>query len=223
MCGRFTLTAKTTDLAALFDLSDIPELTPRYNIAPTQAVAAVRLEPESGRREFTFLTWGLIPFWAKDIKIGSRMINARSETVAEKPAYRAAFKRRRCLVPASGFYEWQKREGYKQPYYVVMKDLAPFAIAGLWEHWEGGDGSVIESCTLLTTTPNELVKPIHNRMPVIIHPQDYDDWLGRDTDRGLLMHLLRPYPADEMLVYPVGTTVNSPANDSPTCIEPLSE
>ena len=151
------------------------------------------------------------------------MINARAETVAEKPAYRAAFKRRRCLVPASGFYEWRKREGHKQPYYVAMKDFSPFAIAGLWEHWEGGDGSVIESCTLLTTTPNELVEPIHNRMPVIIAREDFDDWLGPDTGPGTLMHLLRPYPADEMQAYPVSARVNSPANDAPECIEPVPE
>ncbi len=221
MCGRFTLSGNTQELATLFDLDSVPELTPRYNIAPTQAVAAIRITQHSAKRELTFFNWGLIPSWAKDIKMGSRMINARSETVAEKPAYRAAFKRRRCLVPADGFYEWQKLDGYKQPHYIGMKDHVPFAIAGLWEHWEGGDGSVIESCTLLTTTPNDLVSSLHNRMPVIIHPEDYDDWLLPAPDTGLLMHLLRPYPAEEMVAYPVGTVVNSPANDSPACIEPL--
>ena len=223
MCGRFTLAAKPTALATLFDLDKIPEITPRYNIAPTQPVAAVRLVSQDQKREFTYLTWGLIPSWAKDIRMGSRMINARSETVAEKPSYRAAFKRRRCLIPAEGFYEWQKLEGRKQPHYIAMRDRNPFAIAGLWEHWEGGDGSVIESCTLLTTTPNELVKPLHNRMPVILHPDDYDEWLYPGADPGLLLHLLRPYSASEMMAYPVSTFVNSPANDGPDCIRPMEE
>ena len=223
MCGRFTLAAKPTTLATLFDLDEIPEIAPRYNIAPTQPVAAVRIAPHVQKREFTYLTWGLIPSWAKDIRMGSRMINARSETVAEKPAYRAAFKRRRCLIPADGFYEWQKVEGRKQPYYIAMNNRGPFAIAGLWERWEGGDGSVIESCTLLTTTPNALVKPLHNRMPVILHPEDYAEWLYPGGDSGLLLHLLRPYPANEMTAYPVSTFVNSPANDGPDCVHPLEE
>ena len=223
MCGRFTLAADPDELATLFDLEAVPELPPRYNIAPTQPVAAVRLHPYTNQREFTFLNWGLIPSWAKDIKMGSRMINARSETVAEKPSFRAAFKRRRCLIPASGFYEWQKLDGRKQPHFIALQDVRPFAIAGLWEHWEGGDGSVIESCTLLTTTPNALMEPLHNRMPVILHPQDYEDWLQPATDPGMLMHLLRPYPAEAMIAYPVSTVVNSPANDSPACIAPLPQ
>lgn len=223
MCGRFTLTAKPTTLATLFDLDDVPEIAPRFNIAPTQPVAAVRLAPRAQKREFTYLTWGLIPSWAKDIRMGSRLINARAETVAEKPSYRAAFKRRRCLIPADGFYEWQKLEDRKQPYYIAMRDRNPFAIAGLWEHWEGGDGSVIQSCTLLTTEPNELVAPLHNRMPVILHPADYEEWLHPGADPGQLMHLLRPYPAAEMVAYPVSAFVNSPANDGPDCIQPLAE
>lgn len=223
MCGRFTLAAKPTALATLFELDDILELAPRYNIAPTQPVAAVRLAPHTTKREFTYLTWGLIPSWAKDIKMGSRMINARSETVAEKPAFRAAYKRRRCLIPADGFYEWQKLDGRKQPQFITMNDRKPFAIAGLWEHWESVEGSVIQSCTLLTTTPNAVVEPLHNRMPVILHPEDYNEWLYPDTDPGLLRHLLRPYPAEKMMAYPVSTYVNSPANDTPVCIQPLED
>ncbi len=221
MCGRFTLAADPDTLATLFELDTVPELRPRYNIAPTQPVAAVLLDAERQRRQFTFLTWGLIPSWAKDIKIGARMINARSETVAEKPAYRSAFKYRRCLIPASGFYEWQRRRGGKQPYYIALHDHQPFAIAGLWERWQSPDGSVIESCTLLTTTPNELIRPLHNRMPVILPPVVFQEWLSPRTPATRLQPLLRPYPADAMIAYPVSTRVNSPAYDAPDCIEPL--
>jgi putative SOS response-associated peptidase YedK len=228
MCGRFTLTDPDADLAVQFNLPEIPDMKPRYNIAPTQPVAAVRLAPEAASagtaagRELALLHWGLIPFWAKDPKIGARMINARSETVAEKPAFRAAFKRRRCLVVADGFYEWQKVNGGKQPHYIRLRDGRPFAIAGLWEHWEGTDGSVIESCTLLTTQPNELIRPLHNRMPVILHPRDYDLWLDRDVQQAeKLAPLLGAYPTGEMDAFPVSRFVNRPANDDPRCVEPL--
>ena len=148
------------------------------------------------------------------------MINARAETVTEKPAYRNAFKYRRCLLPADGFYEWQKRKGGKQPYYIAFADRRPFAFAGLWERWQGGDGSVIESCTILTTTPNELVQPLHNRMPVILDPADYADWLAPTTPAVHLLRLLRPYPPADMVVYPVSPRVNSPSYDAPDCIQP---
>ncbi|RME83237.1 MAG: SOS response-associated peptidase [Caldilineae bacterium] len=222
MCGRFTLASPPEVLAQMFELDEVPAFRPRYNIAPTQPVAAVRLSPQGREREFTFLTWGLIPSWAKDIRMGARMINARAETVAEKPAYRAAFRYRRCLIPADGFYEWQKRAGGKQPYFIGMKDGRPFAMAGLWEHWEGDDGSVIESCTILTTTPNELVAPLHNRMPVILPGEVFDAWLRPNTPASDLKRLLRPYPAEAMRAYAVSTLVNSPANDTPACIAPLS-
>ncbi|MFN2190460.1 MAG: SOS response-associated peptidase, partial [Candidatus Promineifilaceae bacterium] len=172
MCGRFTLVAPGEAIAELFDLTDIPSLVPRYNIAPTQPVAAVRLSQSTGDRELTYFHWGLIPRWAKDTKIGSRMINARSETAAEKPSFRSAFKYRRCLVPADGFYEWQKVNGGKQPVRIQMKNGDPFAIAGLWENWISSDGSEIDSCTLLTTEPNDLLRAVHNRMPVLLHPDD---------------------------------------------------
>jgi putative SOS response-associated peptidase YedK len=229
MCGRFTLTDPNQDLAVQFNLPEIPDMQPRYNIAPTQPVAAVRVAPAvkstdaAPVRELTLLHWGLIPFWAKDPKIGSRMINARSETVAEKPAFRAAFRRRRCLVVADGFYEWQKLERGKQPFYVRLHNGQPFAFAGLWEQWKGPEDLLIESCTLLTTEPNDLIRPVHNRMPVILHPDDYDLWLDPEVQQAdRLQPLLRAYPPGEMEAYPISRFVNHPDNDDARCIEPLA-
>jgi putative SOS response-associated peptidase YedK len=224
MCGRFTLTAPADAVAVQFELPEVPALEPRYNIAPTQPVAAVRLARETGEREFAHLHWGLVPFWAKDPKIGSRMINARSETVGTKPAFRAAFRRRRCLVLGDGFYEWQKAQGGKQPHYIRLKDGRPFAFAGLWERWQGAEQEAIESCTLLTTAPNDLIRPLHNRMPVILHPAELDLWLDPDVQNpDVLQPLLRPFPPEAMEAYPVSRWVNSPANDDPRCIEPLGQ
>lgn len=224
MCGRFTLTDPDADLAVQFNLPEIPDLRPRYNIAPTQPVAAIRVSSRGPDREMVLLHWGLIPFWAQDPGMGARLINARSETAAEKPAFRAAFRKRRCLVVADGFYEWQKQNGTKQPFYIRLRGSRPFAFAGLWERWEGADASVIESCTLLTTQPNDLLRPVHNRMPVILQPKDYDLWLDPDVQQAdLLQPLLRPYRAAEMAAYPVSRWVNSPANDDPRCIEPLPQ
>jgi putative SOS response-associated peptidase YedK len=224
MCGRFTLIAPGEAIAELFQLAEAPSIAPRYNIAPTQPIAAVRLSPTTGGRELTHFHWGLIPRWAKDPKIGSRMINARSETAAEKPSFRAAMKYRRCLVPADGFYEWQKINGRKQPVRIQMTDGRPFAIAGLWEHWLGPDGSEIESCTLLTTEPNQLLRPIHNRMPVLLDPADFDQWLdSRSHQAADVQHLLRPFSEENMSFYPVSTHVNNPRNEDPRCIEPLAE
>ena len=224
MCGRFTLTDPNVDLAVQFNLPEIPDMQPRYNIAPTQPVAAVRATRDGSARELVMLQWGLIPFWAKDPTIGARMINARSETAAEKPSFRAAFRRRRCLIVADGFYEWQKQNGAKQPFFIHLRDARPFAFAGLWEHWEGPDDSIIESCTLLTCNPNDFLRTVHNRMPVILDPGDYDLWLDQQVqDPERLQPLLRPYPAREMEVYPVSRFVNKPANDSPQCIEPLPD
>jgi putative SOS response-associated peptidase YedK len=197
-------------------------MQPRYNIAPTQPVATVRTARGSGDREMVFLRWGLVPSWSKDPSIGSRMINARSETVADKPAFRAAFRRRRCLVPADGFYEWQKQNGWKQPFYIHLREGRPFAFAGLWEFWKGEGDVIIESCTLLTTEPNDLIRPLHSRMPVILHPQQYDLWLDPGLDAPeRLRPLLRPYPFADMEAYPVSRFVNKPQNDDPRCIEPL--
>lgn len=220
MCGRFTLLTPAETLAEQFHLPDVPSLTPRYNVAPTQPVAAVRQSPGNGERELALLRWGLIPSWAKDADIGARMINARSETVAQKPAFRAAFRQRRCLVLADGFYEWQRLARGKQPFYIRLRDGSPFAFAGLWEHWAGPDGAV-ESCTLLTTEPNDLIRSLHNRMPVILAPEDYDLWLDPGVREVELLHpLLRPHPPEDMIAYPVGLWVNNPKNDGPQCIEP---
>jgi putative SOS response-associated peptidase YedK len=223
MCGRFTLSTPAQTLQQIFDLSETPDLPPRYNIAPSEAIAAIRLpEPQAGHR-LDLLRWGLVPPWAKEPDVGARMINARSETVATNPAFRTAFRRRRCLVPADGFYEWQRLERRKQPFYIRMRDGLPFAFAGLWEHWEGPQGDALETCTILTTEPSELVRPVHDRMPVILDPKDWDLWLDptmHEPER--LQSLLRPYPAEKMIAFPVGQTVNNPANDHEECIAPLA-
>lgn len=222
MCGRYTLATPTEALAELFQLQTaLPSLRPRYNIAPTQPVAVVRRSTE-GEREMVIMHWGLIPSWAKEPDIGNRLINARSETVSEKPSFRSAFKRRRCLVPTDGFYEWQRLNKRKQPHYVRMGDGEPFAFAGLWERWDGQDETVIESCTILTTEANAFVRPIHNRMPVIVEPGNYDLWLEAEPDRtGALARLMRPYSGDRLTAFPISTWVNSPKNDDARCVEPI--
>ncbi|MBE9077538.1 SOS response-associated peptidase [Romeria aff. gracilis LEGE 07310] len=224
MCGRFTQTQSGSAVAKAFQLSTVPSPQPRYNIAPTQPVSAIVENPEQGR-QYRVFQWGLIPSWSKDPSIGSRLINARAETVAEKPSFRAAFKRRRCLVVADGFYEWQRVIGQKQkqPFYIQVGEGDLFGFAGLWEQWESGDGSYIESCTIITTEPNELMQPIHNRMPVILHPEDYDLWLDPRLEKGhSLQPLLRPYEPDPMQAYPVSLQVNNPRHEAADCIEPLA-
>lgn len=223
MCGRFALLAPGETVADTLQLDTVPDpLPPRYNIAPTQPVLAVRQSDQTGKREPTLFRWGLIPSWSKDISIGSRLINARAETVPEKPAFRAAFKRRRCLIPASGFYEWQKLNNKKQAMYIHPQEDDLFVFAGLWETWTGGDGSLLETCTILTTTPNALMVSIHNRMPVILDPADFEMWLDPGEHPDQARHLLRPYPPEKMAAYPVSSMVNSPQNDVPACIVPLS-
>ena len=222
MCGRYTLKTHAEVLAEHFELPEVPWFEPRYNIAPTQPVAVVRAGSEGGGRELSMLRWGLIPSWADDPSIGNRMINARAETVAEKSAYRSAFRHRRCLVPADGFYEWAKANGAKQPHYFQLKDGGPFAFAGLWERWAKGE-KPIESCTLLTTEANDVVSPVHDRMPIILEPKDYGGWL--DPQRRRLEDvsaILRPFPADRMVAYPVGRWVNDPRHDDPRCVEPAT-
>ena len=217
MCGRYTLAAPVNELVEQFDIDEYPSsITTSYNIAPTQEVAAVIAEDE--KRKLEMLRWGLVPAWADDPSIGNRMINARSETVAEKPSFRKAFKDRRCLVLSDGFYEWRRTPDGKQPYYIHMKDRSPFAFAGLWESWR--DAQEIRSCTIITTEANELVGDIHNRMPVILAPEDYSLWLDPDfKEKEALTSLLRPYPNDAMEAYPVSRRVNSPSNNVPDCIE----
>jgi putative SOS response-associated peptidase YedK len=221
MCGRYTLATPDEVIAELFDLPEPPCLAPRWNIAPTQPVAVVRTG-DTGERELASLHWGLIPSWAKERSIGARMINARAETVADKPAFRSALRARRCLIVADGFFEWQKAGPRKQPHYVRMRDWRPFAFAGLWERWAPGQEQPVESCVIVTTTPNEVLAPIHDRMPVILAAADFARWLDPETrDAAAALTLLRPYPAEELEAYPVGLRVNNPANDDPACIVPL--
>jgi putative SOS response-associated peptidase YedK len=230
MCGRYSLTTPEEALRRLFRYQGPAlNLAPRYNIAPTQAVPVVRLAaPDSGgtgdgARELAMLRWGLIPSWAKEAAIGNRMINARAETVSEKPAFRNAFRERRCLVLADGFYEWTKTNGAKQPYRIHRADDGPFAFAGLWERWRQA-GENVESCTIVTTDANDALKPIHHRMPVILDPGDYQAWLdAEDTPRDTAQALLRPYEGGGFASYRIGTHVNNPRNDDAACIAPLDE
>ena len=205
-----------------FGLPGLIPLSPRYNIAPSQPLLAVR-QRDDGSRQADTLRWGLIPSWAKDPAIGHRLINARSETAADKPSFRAAFRRRRCLVPADGFYEWAVLpDADKQPWYFHPADRRPFAFAGLWERWQQPGGEAVESCTLLTTSANAVVAPVHHRMPVILSPQHYHQWLDcRQADPVVLQALMRPLPDRLLSAYAVSTLVNRPANDDPGCIQPL--
>jgi putative SOS response-associated peptidase YedK len=218
VCGRFAQKSPAKKVAKQFKVEEVPPLAERYNVAPTQAILGIR--EGGGAREATFFKWGLVPRWAKDPAIGNKLINARSETVTEKPSFREAFARRRCLIPADGFYEWQRSGGRKLPFFFRMRDESPFGFAGLWERWEGEGGEVIDSCTILTTEANKVLRPVHDRMPVIVHPEDYSLWLeGDERERTLLMELLRPYPAEEMAGYPVSPLVNSPNNRGAELIE----
>jgi putative SOS response-associated peptidase YedK len=221
MCGRFVLMTPGKDLAERFGLEEIPDLEPRYNIARTQMVAIIRLNPETLQRRLVIVKWGLIPFWAKDKSIGNRLINARAESASGKPAFRSAFKSKRCLVPADGYYEWKKMKGgQKQPYLARNADGSPFAFAGLWEKWQAPEDQIIESCTILTTDANDLTQPIHDRMPVILKRGEYDLWLDPEVkDPNLLKPLLRPYPSEEMTVEPVSPKVNKATYDAPDCVE----
>ncbi len=241
MCGRFTLTSELNALHDTFGANYLEDrnfwltFNPRYNITPTQDVAVIsNRQPNPDRRQdqksYDFFQWGLIPSWAKDAKIGSRMINARSETLSEKPSFRAAYKRRRCLVLADGYYEWQKIEGEKskQPVYIRLKSQKPFAFAGLWEEWQAtsdreGMETPLRSCTIITCPPNKTLESLHHRMPVILPQDSYDQWLTPDElTPDVLQPLLKPYSGEEMEAYPVSRYVNRPANDSPECIKPLS-
>ena len=223
MCGRYSITTPVEALRRLFKFSGpLPNLRPRYNVSPTQQVPIVRRAPADGERELAQVRWGLIPFWAKDAKIGYPLINARAEGIEAKPSFREAFKRGcRCLIPADGFYEWAKDTKPKQPWRITLKDGEPFAFAGLWEHWDkASDGVPVESCTIITTAANQLLRPLHDRMPVILAPDDYPAWLGEDAARNVA-ELLRPYPSEAMRTYRVSTVVNNVKNDGPECIEPL--
>jgi putative SOS response-associated peptidase YedK len=223
MCGRFALVTEKEILEMLFqlDYSFDFDLKPRYNIAPTQQAPVVRLAAAGDKRELSLLKWGLVPFWSKDQTIGNRLINARAETVREKPAFRDAFKKRRLLIPASGFYEWKQEEGDKQPYYITAKNRELLSLAGLWERWDQGPEQTLETFTILTTEPNPLVAELHSRMPVIIPPQSYAAWLDLLTGEDHLQQLLKPYPGEDLTYYPVSRLVNKTSNDLPELIEPI--
>lgn len=215
MCGRYTLRVPTETLAEHFGLSEVGRtVPPSYNVAPTSEVAAI-VAGGGGERRLELLRWGLVPSWADDPGIGARMINARSETAHEKPSFRRAFRERRCLIPADGFYEWRRTGDGKQPYHIRLREGRPFAFAGLWERW--GD---LRTCAILTTAANDAVAEVHERMPVILPPEDYDLWLDPETrDTEYLLPLMRPFEAGEMEVYPVSRFVNRPTNDDERCVE----
>jgi len=224
MCGRYLLRSPVDALRRAFGFVETPNLAPRYNIAPTQAAPAVRQRREpAGERTIQLLRWGLVPSWAKDLTIGARLINARAESLAEKPSFRSAFRKRRCLVPADGFYEWRAEGKRKQPYLIARRDEAPFAFAGLWERWtpkEKGTGpEFIDSFTIVTTDANALLKPLHERMPVILAPSDYSRWLDPDATIENLTSLLRPAPENWLEFYPIDPRVNAVRNDDAKLIE----
>ena len=222
MCGRFVLKAPFSELVRLYRITNNVNLEPRYNIPPTEDIAVVR--SHEGKRTLDMLRWGLVPWWSKDLKVSFSNINAKGETVAEKPAFRDAFRERRCIIPADAFYEWKKLDAKtKQPYAIVMKDRSPFGFAGLWERWKDRtSGQTIQSCTIITTTPNEVCAPLHDRMPVILPAESYARWLGEEpTDPPHLMAMLKPYPAEAMEAYPVSTRVGNVKNTDAALIEPL--
>lgn len=221
MCGRFTLTVNAATIKETFPWLEVPDqIVPRYNIAPSQPLAVV---PNDGKNKIDHMLWGLIPSWAKDTK--RAMINARAETLSEKPTFRAAYKRRRCLILADGFYEWVKTPGEKTktPHYIQLESQEVFTFAGLYEIWNSPEGDTLKTAAIITTAPNSMMANLHNRMPVILHPNDYQTWLSpKVLPATILNPLLTAYPAQEMIHYPVSHTVNSPANDTPVCVAPLN-
>jgi putative SOS response-associated peptidase YedK len=216
MCGRYALTSPPAVIAERFHLLWTPEIEPHYNIAPGQAIPVVR---EAGQgRELAFLKWGLIPSWAKEARIGMKLINARGETLADKPAFRSAYRQRRCLIPADAFYEWKPVAGRKQPYCIRMRDQTVFGMAGLWERWKSPDGREVESCTIVTVGANALVGELHDRMPLILAPGDFDAWLGAGTTEAALPQVVA---AQQMVAYPVSPLVSNARNDDPACLVPI--
>ena len=225
MCGRFARRSTQEVLADWFgvELEDMPWFAPSYNVAPQSTQPVVRLNRDTGRPEFVLMRWGLVPFWAKDAKFGYSTINARSEEAAGKPAYREALKKRRCLVPADAFYEWQRLDAKtKQPYAIALKSGEPYAMAGLWESWQPKDGAPLETFTVLTTDPNQLMEQIHNRMPVILERKDYARWLEPGDATRPLIDLLRPYPAEKMEAWPVSERVGNVRNNEPELLQAIA-
>jgi putative SOS response-associated peptidase YedK len=217
VCGRFEISA-LDQILATFDADEAVELSPRYNIAPSQRIPIVR--QDNGRRTITLARWGLVPCWAKDPSIGNKLINARSETVQRKPAFRVSFAQRRCLIPATGFYEWKRSGRMKRPLHFGMKDGSLFALAGLWHAWTSPAGTRVESCMILTTTPNSLLEDVHDRMPVMLPRDSYARWLA-PVEASTPTELLVPFDGSLMRRYEVPSLVNSPKNDSPDCIVPV--
>jgi putative SOS response-associated peptidase YedK len=218
MCGRYAITSAPEAIRRLFQIpGPTSNFAPHYNAAPGQELPVIRLHPETGERVIGTLRWGLIPYWSKDPKIAWKTINARGETVKTAPSFRAAYKSRRCLVPADAFYEWRKNGKAKQPYAIAMRDRQPFALAGLWENWKEPETQEwIRTFTILTTPPNEIVAPLHDRMPLILTPQNYDRWLDTKDDPA---PLIRPYPFDDLVTWQVSTRVNKPENDDPGILD----
>lgn len=223
MCGRFARRSTQEVLADWFgvELEDMPWFAPSYNVAPQSTQPVVRLNHDTGKPEFALMRWGLVPYWAKDPKVGYTTINARSEEVATKPLYRDAVKKRRCLIPADAFYEWQKLGGKaKRPFAFGLKNDEPYAFAGLWERWKPKEGEPLETFTILTTDPNELAEPVHDRMPVILEPKDYTRWMEPGDPARPPIDLLRPLPAERMRCWPVNERVGNPKNDEAELLNP---
>jgi putative SOS response-associated peptidase YedK len=221
MCGRYLLISPVEAMRRFFDVGGLLNLPPRYNIAPTQDAPVVRLDKQ-GRRELILMRWGLVPLWAKDLSMGARCINARAESIAEKPTFRDAFEHRRCLVPTDGFFEWEKKGKVKQPWRIGPAEDGLMALAGVWERWRAPDGGVVRSYAVITTGANELVAPLHDRMPAVIPPEEFTEWLDADTPPERLRQMLRPYPASRMKAHPVSRRVSDVRNDDPGCIEPFA-
>jgi len=233
MCGRYTLSSPVEVVADLFEITfpargaeqlTLPELHPRYNLAPTQEALVALVREPGAPRTLALLRWGLIPYWAKEASIGNRMINARADGVADKPAYRFSFKKKRCLIPTDGFYEWKKEGKGKQPYLIRRRDHRPFAFAGLWSTWKSPEGGLVETFTILTTDANGVIRELHDRMPVVVDRADFGTWLDpKVDDKEKLQALLKPAPDEDFETVPVSRAVNSPAHDAPDCVEPLVE
>ena len=217
MCGRFSFSPLTKIIEERFNVKvDKTDYKPRYNCAPSQNLAVIS---NVSQGKLSYFRWGLIPFWAKDKSIGNKLINAKAETISEKPSFRNSFKRKRCLVLSDGFYEW-KKENEKIPFRITMNDNSLFTMAGIWDSWKDNEDEIVNSFAIITTTPNELLKNIHNRMPVILHKTNENDWLN-NNNRDVLSELLKPYPFELMQAYQVSKLVNSPANDNPEIIKPV--
>ena len=223
MCGRFARRSTREVLADWFgiELEDLPPFAASYNIAPQSVQPVVRQGRDSGEREFGLLRWGLVPFWAKDLKIGYSTINARAEEAVQKPAFREAMRKRRCLIPADAFYEWERSDQKnKQPFAIALKSGEPYAFAGLWERWRPKGGEALETFTILTTDANEVLEPIHNRMPVILEPKDYERWMEPAAAERLPLDLLRPFPEERMIAWPVSSRVGNVRNNDPELLAP---